>query len=154
MDPADVPLSDPHDLAAELARQGARQDQLFGMLQKIAAQLQTASTAAAAPSPPVAPAGQGLRLPLPPRFDGVAKACRGFLNQCTIHFKVQAHLFSSDRAKIAFIISLLSGEAWAWVTPLWERPVVSNLPEFLATFWKVFGEPGRASSAASSLLRL
>lgn len=159
MDPADVPLPDPHDLAAELARHGARQDQLFGMLQNIAAQLQPAvqpPPAPAAPALPVAAVSPSLRMPLPPRYDGDAKACRGFLSQCTIHFEVLAHQFASDRARIAFIISLLSGEALAWVTPLWERndPVVSNLPDFLAAFRKVFDEPGRTSSAASSLLRL
>lgn len=154
MDPADVPLPDAQDLAAELARQGARQDQLFAMLQNIAAHLP--SVPAAAPPPQPTPAGPSPRLPLPPRYEGDPKACRGFLNQCTIHFEVLPHQFPSDRAKVAFIISLLSSEALAWVTPLWERsdPIVSNLTEFLATFRKIFGEPGRVSSAASSLLRL
>lgn len=93
-----------------------------------------------------------LHLPLPPHFDGDPKTCRGFLNQCTMHFKVLAHQFVSDRAKIAFIISLLSDKALAWATPLWEGsvPVMSNL----ATFRKVFEEPGRASSVACLLLRL
>lgn len=154
MDPADVPLPDAQDLAAELARQGVRQDQLYGMLQNIAAHLP--AVPAAAPLPLTPAAGQNPRLPLPPRYEGDPKTCRGFLNQCTIHFEVLPHQFPSDRAKVAFIISLLSGEALAWVTPLWERsdPIVSNLTDFLATFRKIFGEPGRVSSAASSLLRL
>lgn len=50
----------------------------------------------------------------------------------------------------------MSGEALAWATPLWERrdPVMSNLKEFLATFRKVFEEPGHASSVAFLLLWL
>lgn len=138
MDPANVPLPDTQDLAAELARQGTRQEQLSGMLQHIVAQL------------------PALHLPLPPSYDGDPKACHGFLNQCTIHFELHAHQFVSDRARIAFIISLLSGEALAWDTPFWEQrdPVMSNFLEFLATFWKVFEDPGHASYVASSLLQL
>lgn len=86
MDPADIPLPDSQDLAAELARQGARQEQLFVMLQNIAAQLPL----------PVAMANPSLRMSLPPLYDGDPKACCGFLNQCTIHFEVLAHQFASD----------------------------------------------------------
>lgn len=153
MDPADVPLPDTDSLAAEVARQGVCQEQLFNMLQNMAAQL---PAAAAAPLPPVAMGNPSLHMPLPPRYDGDPKACRVFLNPCIIHFEVLAHQFSSDRAKIAFIISLLSGEALAWATPLWERrdPLMFDILQFLAAFRKVFEEPGHASSAASSLLLL
>lgn len=123
MDPAYVPLPDTDSLAAELAHKGTCQEQLFGMLYNIAAQLP-----AAAPLP-VAIGNPSLHMSLPPRSDGDPKACHGFLNQCTIHFEVLAHQFASDRAKIAFIVSLLSGEALSWATPLWERsdPMMLNL---------------------------
>lgn len=49
------------------------------------------------------------------------KAYNSFLNQCTIHFEVLAHQFDLERAKVAFIVSLLSGEALVWETPLWEH---------------------------------
>lgn len=89
-------------------------------------------------------------------YDGDPIACWGFLNQRTIHFKILAHQFILGRASMAFLISLLSGEPLAWTTPLWEHSdyVTSNLHEPLSTFRKVFEESGRATSAASSLLRL
>ena len=57
---------------------------------------------------------------------------------------------------IAYIISLLSGEALAWAAPLWEfnDPVVSSLSVFLKLFRNSFEEPARVSSLASALIRL
>ncbi|KAK3515956.1 hypothetical protein QTP86_020264, partial [Hemibagrus guttatus] len=49
------------------------------------------------------------RLPPPQRFSGDPSACDGFLTQCSLTFDLQPSSFPSDRAKIAYVITLLSG---------------------------------------------
>ncbi len=39
-------------------------------------------------------------------FTGVVEECNGFLLQCSLALEMQPHLYTTDRAKIAFIISL------------------------------------------------
>ena len=56
------------------------------------------------------------RLPPPQRFSGDPSACGGFLIQCSLTFELQPSSFPSDRAKIAYIITLLSGKALSWAT--------------------------------------
>lgn len=64
----------------------------------------------------------------PLHYDGISKTCRGILNQCTICFEVLAHHFSSDRAEVAYIVSLQSGKALVWASPHWKGndPVMFN----------------------------
>ncbi|XP_075062018.1 uncharacterized protein LOC142150724 [Mixophyes fleayi] len=116
----------------------------------------TTPAAAATSSSPAVASTAVLRLSPSEKFDGEPKRCRGFLNQCLIHFECNPASFPSERIKVAFIISLLSGQALAWASPLWERndALLANSSTFIETFRKVFDEPGRVSSAASSLLNL
>ena len=170
MNPADVslPADDPlQSIVCRLAMHKANQTQVMRFLQDLTSrfgQLQT-SLGTLNPQPqvqplaaPVAPVAEShsLRLPPPICFSGDSKACRGFLGQCTIHFELLPQHFLSDRAKITYIISLLSGEALAWAAPLWESndPVVSSLSVFLKLFWNIFKEPACVSSVASALLCL
>ncbi|CAI9559502.1 unnamed protein product, partial [Staurois parvus] len=112
--------------------QQAYQEQIIHFLQELSSrlyQLQVVSTSSpsvsapapvpAAPTPTVPPVEHSpskLQLPPPPRFSGDPKACRGFINQCSIHFELAAHHFSTDCSKVAYMISLLSGEALAWAS--------------------------------------
>ncbi|CAJ0922029.1 unnamed protein product, partial [Ranitomeya imitator] len=107
-------------------------------------------------STPVSAPQPSPRLARPPRYGGDPKACRSFLNQCQLHFALSPLLYPTDRAKVAFIVSHLEGEALAWVNPLWQRddPLVSQLNLFLDTFCKVFDEPGRLVSTTESLFNL
>ncbi|CAJ0934476.1 unnamed protein product [Ranitomeya imitator] len=112
--------------------------------------IQTAtSTSAPASHPPP-------RLAKPPRYNGDPKSCRGFLNQCRLHFELLPQHYPTDRSKVAFLISHLEGDALAWVNPLWERndPLVSRLSEFLETFRLVFDEPGRLAFTTEALFSL
>uniref|UniRef100_A0A3P9HNI2 DUF4939 domain-containing protein n=1 Tax=Oryzias latipes TaxID=8090 RepID=A0A3P9HNI2_ORYLA len=56
-----------------------------------------------------------------PRFSGDSGDCRAFVTQCELHFELQAASFPTDRAKVAFIISHLTGRAGAWATAEWQR---------------------------------
>lgn len=163
--PADDQLQ---TIVRRLETQESNQTQVMRFLQDLASRFEQLQASlgppvhqpqpqpAAVSVPATATAASPLCLPAPSRYSGDSKACRGFLSQCTIHFELQPQNFPSDRAKIAYIISLLSGEALAWAAPLWEKndPVVSSLPNFLKLFRNIFEEPGRVSSAASALLRL
>jgi len=81
------------------------------------------STPGTAPVPPPIPSGPSVplaepRLPPPQRLSGDPSACCGFLTQCSLTFE-QPSSFPSDRAKIAYVITLLSGKALSWVTAVW-----------------------------------
>ncbi len=50
----------------------------------------------------------------PVPFSGVAEECNGFLLQCLLTIEMQPHLYPTERSKIAFIVSLLTGKALKW----------------------------------------
>lgn len=67
--------------------------------------------------------------------------CPGFLMQCQLYFEVLPQQFPSDRTKIAFILSLLAGDAPHWAETLYtsESPALKSLETFMAHFKAVFG---------------
>lgn len=86
----------------------------------------------------VSPGIQCLRLASPEYFSG---DCHPFLSHCELHFEFQASAFPSDRAKIAYIISHLSGPASVWATD-WNRrsAICSSLLLFLEILMR-FSKP-------------
>ena len=78
----------------------------------------TGSGSASSSSPPPGSGSgrDGIRLPHPERYDGDLGKCKFFLTQCSIAFQLQPRFYPNDRAKIAYIISLLTGKALAWAT--------------------------------------
>ncbi|XP_036007772.1 uncharacterized protein LOC118567234 [Fundulus heteroclitus] len=54
------------------------------------------------------------RLTPPEPFGGNPDQCRAFLTQCEIHFELQPSSYPTDRSKVAFVISLLTGKAKLW----------------------------------------
>lgn len=137
-------------LAQRIDVQQAYQEWLMQCLQERSSnlhQLQVVSTSlpfiptpALVPAAPMAPLVSDsplkFQLPLLPHFSGDSKACQGFLNQCSIHFELVAHHFPTDHSKVAYMISLLSRDALAWASPLWEHedPTISSLPAFQQAF--------------------
>uniref|UniRef100_A0A673JVB1 DUF4939 domain-containing protein n=1 Tax=Sinocyclocheilus rhinocerous TaxID=307959 RepID=A0A673JVB1_9TELE len=71
-----------------------------------------------------------------PSFSGEAASCSGFLLQCSLYLEMQPHLFVTERAKVSFIISLLSGRALQWA----ESPWIHSLDGFVKHFREVFGQ--------------
>ncbi|ROL54060.1 Retrotransposon-like protein 1 [Anabarilius grahami] len=69
---------------------------------------------------------------------------------------MQPHLYSTDTAKIAFIISQLQGKALQWADSLWTQKgsVVKSYPAFVSHFREVFGRPLTDSSNGEKLYNL
>jgi hypothetical protein len=64
----------------------------------------------------------------PPCYSGQPTECRSFLTQCDIVFSLQPNTYSGERARIAYVISLLTGRAREWGTAIWEaRAECSNV---------------------------
>ncbi|KAK3559696.1 hypothetical protein QTP86_017675, partial [Hemibagrus guttatus] len=82
-------------------------------------------------------------LPPPQRFSGDPSACDGFLTQCSLTFELQPSSFPSDRAKIAYVITLLSGKALSWAMAVWkaQAPFCSSYTRFVEEFKRVFDHP-------------
>lgn len=114
----------------------------------------TASTAASVPQVSVPLAEP--RLPPPQRFSGDPSACCGFLTQCSLTFELQPSSFPSDRAKIAYVITLLSGKALSWATAVWkaQSPFCSSYSAFEEEFKRVFDHPISGREASKRLLSL
>lgn len=106
-----------------------------------------------AASSPELPAGP---MALPAPFSGAAENCSGFLLQCTLLFEMQPQRFPTDRAKIAFIISLLSGRALLWAKTIWEQagPATRTLETFAAHFKEVFDQSANSLSVHDQLYHL
>lgn len=91
----------------------------------------------------------------PVPFSGTAEECSGFLLQCSLTIEMQPHLYTSDRAKIAFIISLLTGRVLQWAETIWAQAgtITQSLNNFLE-HCEVFGRPADDSSVGEQLYNL
>ncbi|KAL6456911.1 hypothetical protein MHYP_G00338740 [Metynnis hypsauchen] len=177
MDPAEL---DP--IKSALQNQGAaigRHEQLLhDMMQQLTllvraqakgAQPASTGTGAAAGASAAAPA---LASPLPPtdptpirgeasvanpeRYAGDPETCRGFLLQCSLVFEQQPSRFPTERSKVAYMTSLLTGRALAWATSLWERasPDTASGESFMRAMRTTFHNPRGGREAALRLLAL
>lgn len=81
-----------------------------------------------------------LKLTQPEKYSGDPHSCRYFLTQCSMHYLGKPHQFTSDRAKVLFLSSNLSGEALKWVAPLIDRgdPLLDNFSRFTGAFRRMF----------------
>ncbi|MGL5501319.1 MAG: DUF4939 domain-containing protein, partial [Plesiomonas shigelloides] len=112
----------------------------------------SASHAASAPSPPAASSPVATLAP----YSGLAEECNGFLLQCSLALEMQSARFPTERAKIAYIITLLKGRALQWAHTIWEQNGVATLTlsNFINHFREVFGTPVDDSSVGERLYHL
>uniref|UniRef100_A0A672KWW5 DUF4939 domain-containing protein n=1 Tax=Sinocyclocheilus grahami TaxID=75366 RepID=A0A672KWW5_SINGR len=77
-----------------------------------------------------------------PQVTTVSAFGSGFLLQCSPYLEMQPHLFVTERVKVSFIISLLSGRALQWAEALWtaQSPGIHSLEDFVRHFREVFGQ--------------
>jgi len=186
MDPADTenPSPSPEELRFVLASQGAlvgRHDQalrevaetlrsLSASIQRIGTQVDRISSQ---PPPPLPPTQANLptaasssappafqprepHIPSPERYAGDLGTCRAFLTQCSLVLDLRPYSYSTDAAKIAFVMGLLKGSALDWATAVRERqPNLSvSFDSFVSEMRKVFDHPVRGGDAAKRLLSL
>ena len=98
----------------------------------------------------------GLRLAAPDKFSGDSGDCRPFLVLCDLHFKHNPAAFVSDQARIAFVMSHLTGRAAAWATAEWSRDsiVCQTLSRFTDTMSRVFDHSSPAREASRMLMQI
>ncbi|KAL6463648.1 hypothetical protein MHYP_G00280390 [Metynnis hypsauchen] len=124
----------------------------------VAAGASAAAPVLASPLPPTDPTpirGDAL-VANPERYAGDPETCRGFLLQCSLVFEQQPSRFPTERSKVAYMISLLTGRALAWATSLWERasPDTASGESFMRAMRTAFHNPRGGREAAPRLLAL
>ncbi|KAL2078348.1 hypothetical protein ACEWY4_026033 [Coilia grayii] len=94
--------------------------------------------------------------PDPPPYTGDPEACAGFLLQCTLALEMDPRRFSSERGKVAYIISRLDGRALQWAESVWQQagPATQSVEAFIKHFKEVFQAPAGDSSVQEQLHRL
>lgn len=112
---------------------------------------------APSPPPPLPPTpGPEPRLPAPQRYDGKPGECRGFLTQCELTFELQPSTFLTERAKIAYVITLLTEKARAWATSVWQRqgPECTDFKIFSEDMLRVFDQSVSSADSAKKLMTI
>lgn len=94
--------------------------------------------------------------PVPERYSGDLGTCQAFLTQILLVFDLQPLSYATDRARIAYLVSLLSGTAREWVTSMWERqdPICHSYPAFVREMKKVLDQPVRGKDAGHRLMAI
>lgn len=97
-----------------------------------------------------------IKLAMPKEYDGSKQKFRGFINQCKLVFEAQPSRYPTDRSKVIFVLSLLTGSALSWATPLMESsdPKLDSLDAFLSEFQRIFDDPDRVRTAEATLQNL
>lgn len=92
----------------------------------------------------------------PPPYDGDPNSCQAFLSQCSLVFALQPCRYATEKTKVAYVITLLTGKARAWGTAMWDAqsPICSSFDEFSSEMKKLFDRSVRGDEAAAKLVRL
>ena len=117
----------------------ANMGQISSQLQDLLGQVCRPNPAPRTPPPPAFPeapvhsGGASCKLAPPTQYTGEPGLCRTFLIDCSIHFiQFMPQAFSTERAKVAFMISFLAGRAKGWASAEWSRN--STICETVAGF--------------------
>ncbi|KAL0188510.1 hypothetical protein M9458_015609, partial [Cirrhinus mrigala] len=130
--------------------------QLVSALQGLQLTPPPATPPATAPPSGVPQAAASPRLAFPEKFDGTAAKCKGFLLQCSLFVNQQPHLYPTDKGKISFVCSLLTGRALDWATAVWrlDRLTFPSFATFLQEFKGVFQHSSESSEAGEEIMAL
>lgn len=74
---------------------------------------------------------------LPATYAGDAADCGGdFLLQIVLFIEMQPSMFPTERSKVAFLISLLSGRALLWAKAIWNSntAIINSIDAFTNQF--------------------
>ena len=92
-------------------------------------------------------------IPSPRVYEGDLARCCGFVTQCELVFRHNPSRFYSDDARIAFIVSLLTGRALDWAVASFNHDArfASDYSHFISEFRLVFDHPPDGSDSATKL---
>ncbi|RXN04576.1 Retrotransposon-derived PEG10 [Labeo rohita] len=92
----------------------------------------------------------------PPLYDGDPNSCRAFLSQCLLVFALQPRRYATERLKVAYVITLLTGKGREWGSAVWDAGAsfCTDFEEFRAEMTKLFDRSVKGDEAASKLARL
>ncbi|KAI3361550.1 hypothetical protein L3Q82_013698 [Scortum barcoo] len=105
---------------------------LTNQVSSLASQLTSllASQISASPPEPEASPPRDIHSAPPEPFSGQPHLCRGFLFHCGLQFQLQPVSFTTDIAKIQYIMGLLRGKALTWARSQGRRSVEEYTLEF------------------------
>uniref|UniRef100_A0A670Y9L3 DUF4939 domain-containing protein n=1 Tax=Pseudonaja textilis TaxID=8673 RepID=A0A670Y9L3_PSETE len=106
-------------------------------------------TAAAPSAPPL----RKSPVSMPEKFSGQMDMFPAFLGQCQLFMSLRPEDFPNDRARTGFILSLLSGQAAKWATPLLiqDSPLLDNFQGFLQQIRVMFENPIKSQTVTRRL---
>ncbi|XP_053681471.1 retrotransposon-derived protein PEG10 [Labeo rohita] len=118
-------------------------------------ELVNAIKAALTPTPTPPPAS-GSPMAVPAKFAGEATECSGFLLQVNLYIQMQPQQFPSEKSKVAFLTSLLTGKALQWAKAIWNanNPIINSYERFTNQFSEVFSTATGTLSTSDQLFRL
>ncbi|RXN02757.1 Pol poly [Labeo rohita] len=92
----------------------------------------------------------------PPLYNGDPNSCRSLLAQCALVFSLQARRYATEEARIAFVLTLLTGRAREWGVVVWENqaPCCRSFRAFREEMTALFDRSARGDEAATQLSQL
>ncbi|KAI7793177.1 hypothetical protein IRJ41_007388 [Triplophysa rosa] len=92
----------------------------------------------------------------PPLYDGDPNSCRAFLSQCSLVFALQPRRYATEETRIAYILTLLTGQARQWGITVWEAqdPCCRSFREFRMEMTSLFDRSVRGDEAAAQISRI
>ncbi|KAL0190887.1 hypothetical protein M9458_013585, partial [Cirrhinus mrigala] len=105
---------------------------------------------------PAPPSASGSQMAMPATFAGEAAECSSFLLQVNLFIQMQPQMFPSENAKVAFLISLLTGKALQWAKAIWnsDNPIIHSYEQFTSHFSEVFSTTTSTLTTSDQLFHL
>jgi hypothetical protein len=93
---------------------------------------------------------------MPEKFDGTRSKFRSFVQQINLFLRLHLSRYPDDSMQVAFIGSLLSGNALSWFAPFLEKhsPILQDMAQFEALFIVAFGYSDRERVAEKKMQSL
>src|SRR5918997_1114206 len=93
---------------------------------------------------------------MPDKFDGTRANFRGFVQQVRLYLRLYPSRYPDGFTQVAFIGTLLSGNARSWFALLLEKdsPILYNLEAFMERFIAAFGDSDRERVAERKIQNL